>query len=661
MFRHLAYLGLILSGGSDRILAQSVFDVPESYPSIQAAIDASSDGDTVLVSPGSYLEHVDFLGKAVELRSSDGPMVTTICGRGSGPVVFAEGVSGACSVQGFSIEGGFAGPSLGLGLAGGISAVNCEAVTVTDCVIRDCVGGGTVAGAGFAGPGGLLMFSSHYLIENCTIESNLGGDTVDAPNSRGGSGGCDLIGGSGSIRYCHIGDNQGGRGAPVSGSTRGGTGGLEVESSFDSVLVFGCSIEGNRGGLVASSGPSTNGGVGGLRANGARIRVERCSITANIGATDGPGGGVAGAGGIELRVDGSPSSPPSDLVGCLIAGNVGGDIANGAPGTGGTGGAGGLLVDNGRALVTNCTIVDNFGGTRGAGGVAVAATEATLTNCLIWGNDGGGLNRDHIEVLLGDPPVVTFSDVEESWPGEGNLDVDPMFTDSLNGDYSLACGSPLIDQGIVDAPAQSVTDLPGNPRAIGDAVDLGAYEFVPEVFPTYCASLVNSSGFAAEIGAFGCHSIATDELTLSVAGLPDTPGLFFYGPNQVQVTFGDGFRCVGGAVRRMPPMPGMGARFQQRLDLGALGVVAGTTSNFQFWFRDPSAGGAVRSPRRSEGPGPRVGLPIRRAPGSGMCVADAVQEVAIVRRGDHRARDTPRSLPRGRAWSRGRGRLLARP
>ena len=77
-----------------------------------------------------------------------------------------------------------------------------------------------------------------------------------------------------------------------------------------------------------------------------------------------------------------------------------------------------------------------------------------------------------------------------------------------------------------------------------------------------------------------------------VDGLPDTPGLLFYGPNQIQVSFGDGFRCVGGAVRRLPPHPGMGTSISIDLDLSSLQVTPGVQSNFQYWFRDPMAGGA---------------------------------------------------------------------
>ena len=51
--------------------------VPSEYPTIQAAIDDSNDGDTIMVSDGTYTgdgnRDIDFLGKAITLRSENGP------------------------------------------------------------------------------------------------------------------------------------------------------------------------------------------------------------------------------------------------------------------------------------------------------------------------------------------------------------------------------------------------------------------------------------------------------------------------------------------------------------------------------------------------------------------------------------------------------------
>ncbi len=54
----------------------------DPYCSIQTAIDNAVDTDEIVVAPGTYFETIDFLGKAITLRSSDGPDMTTIDGTG---------------------------------------------------------------------------------------------------------------------------------------------------------------------------------------------------------------------------------------------------------------------------------------------------------------------------------------------------------------------------------------------------------------------------------------------------------------------------------------------------------------------------------------------------------------------------------------------------
>src|SRR5258705_406729 len=79
--------------------------VPGGYATIQAAIDASSDGDTVNVSPGTYVENLDFHGKNITVRGTAGFAGATLVGDGVHPVVtFANGESRAAVLRGFEIR-----------------------------------------------------------------------------------------------------------------------------------------------------------------------------------------------------------------------------------------------------------------------------------------------------------------------------------------------------------------------------------------------------------------------------------------------------------------------------------------------------------------------------------------------------------------------------
>src|SRR5437867_3271666 len=89
-------------------------NVPGGYPTIQSAINASVNGDTILVEPGTYTENINFRGKRVVLTSRyylnyDPSYINTTVINGSNPsnpdtascVIINSGEDSTTVLQGF--------------------------------------------------------------------------------------------------------------------------------------------------------------------------------------------------------------------------------------------------------------------------------------------------------------------------------------------------------------------------------------------------------------------------------------------------------------------------------------------------------------------------------------------------------------------------------
>ena len=83
--------------------------VPADKPTIQAAIDAAVDGDTILVAAGTYTENIDFKNKVITVQSTGGAATTIIDGANVNTVIAFGMTQGAAAVlQGFTIQHGSA-------------------------------------------------------------------------------------------------------------------------------------------------------------------------------------------------------------------------------------------------------------------------------------------------------------------------------------------------------------------------------------------------------------------------------------------------------------------------------------------------------------------------------------------------------------------------
>ena len=132
--------------------------VPADAPTIQQAIDLAAAGDTVLVSPGTYVETINFRGKAITVASEQGPAVTTIDGNHAGSVVtFAAGEGRGAVLQGFTIRNGATSYS-----GGGVLVQNAAPSILGNWIVNN----GACSGAG------IYSYFSSPLIKGNTISRN---------------------------------------------------------------------------------------------------------------------------------------------------------------------------------------------------------------------------------------------------------------------------------------------------------------------------------------------------------------------------------------------------------------------------------------------------------------------------------------------------------
>lgn len=335
----------------------AVYHVPtEEYPTIQSAIDACQDYDTVVIAAGIHSgpgnHSINFNGKPVTIRSTDptDPQIvnTTVIdceGKGRG-FAFYNSEDADSKVAGLTITNGY-------GLVGGaIYSNNNSSPSITNCVIRN---NSAVFGGGIACANG----KSYPVITNCQIIAN----------SASFGGGIYLNGSSPTIKNCIISGNA----APDGGA---------IYSHFPGKpLIVNCTISGN----VASNS--------------------------------------AGA------------------IYCYNSSNL--SISHS------------ILWDD-TAPYASEIMVSNSG----------AATSIQISYCDIQG---------------GEQNVKLAKGCTVEW-GEGNIDADPCFVNPDSNDYHLLEESPCIDAGdpeFVAGPDE--TDIDGNPRILGEKIDIGADEFVPPI------------------------------------------------------------------------------------------------------------------------------------------------------------------------------------
>ena len=142
------------------------FNFPsERFDSIQAAIDVAVDGDEVVVAAGHHYQKIDFRGKRIRVRSSDGPLLTTIetpCWTSDHLVRAASGETRETVLEGFRvIEWCSDVPAI---------AITNSGLTVRNCAVQSNGHGAIQARGGYATA---LLENCHFSGSNRSIDRRM--------------------------------------------------------------------------------------------------------------------------------------------------------------------------------------------------------------------------------------------------------------------------------------------------------------------------------------------------------------------------------------------------------------------------------------------------------------------------------------------------------
>ncbi len=433
------------------------------YPDIQSAVDAATDDDEIWVEQGSYVltntividkslaVYGGFSGTETQRDERDWFSQPTVidgnssvrCLHASTTNPVAVVLDGLTITRGSTTASAENGPAIWNGnttgsIPGNLAVVNCTVVSNTS----------GKHGAVFNDWGNLSIADSAFM-GNTAV--NKGGAIINY--------GHDL-----TVVRCLFSGNSAGNAGAVSFPNTAGTPSSSNHNTFVD-CVFSNNTAGTDGGAIVGDGNASYSGCIFIRNSAARY------------------------GTIALRGD---TNFVTVLTNCVFATNTakyGSAICiNGSSGPLGT------------MAAMNCTFADNSLLALGKGSVIYTmkpSTNATsvfsLINCILWGNATNTIDRSGTTQPL---PLVSYTDIDQDgYAGtNGNLCANPMFADTLNGDFHLTAASPCINTGTgSNAPAEDLEDVL-RPQGVG--WDMGAYELSAAHVETRTAAHVAATSAA---------------------------------------------------------------------------------------------------------------------------------------------------------------------
>ena len=432
-------------------MAQQTIHVPQDASTIQGGIDAASNGDTVLVSPGTYNENIDFHGKAITVTSggvsfTDVATTSTIInGTQDGPVVtFDSGETSGAVLNGFTVQNGHS--SVGASLPAAGVWISGASPTISNNLITNNTGNGIL----------LTNLDNASILSNSLIQGNDIRNTTSAPSTGlpvgGGGGG----GGGSGLAISTLGNIQ-----VISNTIEnkslagainqdgGGGGVLIVEDLIGqtfSVLLKNNIIRNNR----ASSGAGI---LSGGLASSPNLTLIQNLIYGNTQATTDANGAYYP--GQQVLIQGTQQQPYGSFT------EINNTIHGGGPQE--------LVYTFGPSIIENniffnSDLYTNTSGFPGENsGLFCADSFSAASPITISNND-----------------IYNVGQLQDGGCHLGaNLAVDAQFLNASNNDFHTQPTSPVVAAGTVSAPDIPSADLDAKARIVCNTIDMGVYEIRP--------------------------------------------------------------------------------------------------------------------------------------------------------------------------------------
>jgi len=434
----------------------TIINIPDDYPTIQAGIDASVDGDTVLVQPGIYVENLlidskDIVLGSLFLTTEDTSYIsqTIVDGDSANTVVqFSNCAETTTTVTGLTIRNGYGSTG-----GGGIKILASNPLISHNLITENVA---------FNHGGGIYIFTdANPIIFNNRIVDNTanfpmalmgGGISCYSDNAiisfniiygnYASSGGAIAFGSAVPtntiISNNHIYENTAHRGGGIFIHTDGCyveiTDNIISDNDADSIGGAICVHAGSNpvisGNMI--SGNSASWAGCGIYCISASPTISNNMISHNVQTGGASGGGLSLFGGSNATIHQN-----------LIYGN----FANAG---------GGIHCDNSDPTISNNTFFGNLAVLLGQYGnsVNLNASDPIIINSIFWPDTV--MTGIEIDLNWNSAPVITYCDIYDTlWSGDGNISVDPMFVNPDTGNFYLLEGSPCIDAGDPSSPYDS--------------------------------------------------------------------------------------------------------------------------------------------------------------------------------------------------------------